>query len=122
MENTIFEEFENEESMEDDEVDLSQAEDIDVEKNFEQVRFNCTDTLKLYLQEIGQYSLLSKEDETLLLVNAIEYKEDIDLERAKKAEERARRRLESKSADVDIKRAKLALTRALVRNQVSFQK
>ena len=63
-----------------------------------------------------------KEDETLLLVNAIEYKEDIDLERAKKAEERARQRLESKSADVDIKRAKLALTRALVRNQVSFQK
>ncbi len=59
-----------------------------------------------------------KEDETLLLVNAIEYKEDIDIERAKKAEERARQRLENHDQDIDIKRAKAALNRALVRNQV----
>ena len=41
--------------------------------------------------------------------------EDIDVERAKKAEERARKRLEAKSADIDIARAELALKRALVR-------
>ena len=41
--------------------------------------------------------------------------EDIDIERAKKAEERARKRIESKSADIDIARAELALKRALVR-------
>lgn len=40
---------------------------------------------------------------------------DIDVERAKKAEERARKRLEAKSADIDIARAELALKRALVR-------
>ena len=48
-------------------------------------------------------------------VEVTEWPEDIDVERAKKAEERARKRLEAKSADIDIARAELALKRALVR-------
>ena len=54
-------------------------------------------------------------DETIILTDAAEWPEDIDVERAKKAEERARKRLEAKSADIDIARAELALKRALVR-------
>ena len=50
-----------------------------------------------------------------ILAEVAEWPEDIDVERAKKAEERARKRLEAKSADIDIARAELALKRALVR-------
>ena len=51
----------------------------------------------------------------IILAEVAEWPEDIDVERAKKAEERARKRLEAKSADIDIARAELALKRALVR-------
>ena len=44
--------------------------------------------------------------------------EEIDVERAKKAEETARKRLEAKNADIDIARAELALKRALVRKEL----
>ena len=50
-----------------------------------------------------------------ILAEVAEWPEDINVERAKKAEERARKRLETKSADIDIARAELALKRALVR-------
>ena len=50
-----------------------------------------------------------------ILAEVAEWPEDIDVQRAKKAEERARKRLEAKSADIDIARAELALKRALVR-------
>ena len=50
-----------------------------------------------------------------ILAEVAEWPEDIDVERAKKSEERARKRLETKSADIDIARAELALKRALVR-------
>ena len=51
-----------------------------------------------------------------LLVNAIEAKEDIDLARAKAAQERALARLAIKeSDDNDYKRASLALKRAIAR-------
>ena len=43
-----------------------------------------------------------------ILAEVAEWPEDIDVERAKKAEERARKRLEAKSADIDIARAELA--------------
>ena len=39
-----------------------------------------------------------------ILAEVAEWPEDIDVERAKKAEERARKRLEAKSADIDIAR------------------
>ena len=51
-----------------------------------------------------------------LLVNAIEAKEDIDLARAKAAQDRALSRLNtSKDDDIDYKRASLALKRAIAR-------
>ena len=53
-----------------------------------------------------------------ILAEVAEWPEDIDIERAKKAEERARKRLEGKNADIDIARAELALKRALVRKKV----
>jgi len=53
-----------------------------------------------------------------ILAEVAEWPEDIDIERAKKAEERARKRLEGKKADIDIARAELALKRALVRKKL----
>ncbi len=60
-----------------------------------------------------------QEDKTLILANAVEFKEQIDVERAKKAEERARRRLEMADNNIDVKRAELALKRALNRQNVA---
>ena len=57
-----------------------------------------------------------------LLVNNIEKLEDIDLERALKAKERALQRLQSKDPNIDIKRAQLALNKSLARiNTVNYQ-
>lgn len=57
------------------------------------------------------------EDETTLIVNAIESPEEIDLRRAEEAKERAEKRL-LKKTDVDLKRAEVALKRALTRISV----
>lgn len=55
------------------------------------------------------------KDGVTLIVNAIEREDEIDLERAKRAKERAENRLKSKDDNVDVKRAQLALYRALCR-------
>ena len=47
-----------------------------------------------------------------------EWPEEIDLERARKAEDRARERLNRKDADLDVARAELALKRALARQDI----
>jgi len=57
-------------------------------------------------------------DEIDLLINSIEGKEDIDLERAQKSAERAKSRLEKKDADTSIRRAEVSLQRALNRIDV----
>ena len=57
-------------------------------------------------------------DKVTLLAEIAEWPDEIDLERAKRAEERARERLNKKSADLDVTRAELALKRALVRQDV----
>ena len=56
-----------------------------------------------------------QKEETLILANSIEFKEDIDLDRAKECEKRARERLEKKDSTLDIKRAEIALRKALNR-------
>lgn len=62
---------------------------------------------------------VEKEKVTLIL-NSIERKDEIDLERAKQAKERALNRLENKDDDaVDIARAQAALARAIIRIDVS---
>ncbi|WP_461206702.1 ATP synthase F1 subunit epsilon [Clostridium sp. DL1XJH146] len=60
--------------------------------------------------------LLKVDRETvLMLYEACEYPEDIDLERAERAKERAQKRLASKDEKVDIGRARNALLRSLIR-------
>ncbi len=56
-----------------------------------------------------------QKDKTLLLAEALERPEEIDIERAKKAKERAEALLASKNVDIDIERAQAALMRAINR-------
>jgi F-type H+-transporting ATPase subunit epsilon len=51
----------------------------------------------------------------IVITEAIEWIEEIDIERARKARERAEQRLQTKADDVDIDRAKAALMKALNR-------
>lgn len=53
-----------------------------------------------------------------VLVDAIEGKEEIDLERARRSAERAKKRLERKDANTSIRRAEVSLQRALNRINV----
>ncbi len=57
-------------------------------------------------------------DKVTLLAEIAEWPDEIDLDRAKRAEERARERLSKRSADLDVTRAELALKKALVRQDV----
>ena len=59
------------------------------------------------------------KEKVCLVCNAIESKKEIDKNRAKAAKERAEKRLKDKDPDLDIKRAELALQRALVRLELS---
>lgn len=55
------------------------------------------------------------DDRVLVLADAAELAQDIDVMRARAARERALRRLRSRSADVDEARARAALERAVAR-------
>ena len=54
------------------------------------------------------------KNELIFCCDAAEWPEDINIDRAKEAKERAEKRLKS-DKDIDVKRAKLALARALAR-------
>ena len=57
-----------------------------------------------------------KDNKVSLIVNAVEAKEDIDVDRARAAKGRAEERLNKKEdVNIDVKRAELALRRALTR-------
>ncbi len=56
-------------------------------------------------------------DTITILAESAERAEEIDVERAKKAKERAEKRLQQQKEDIDFARAKAALQRALVRLQ-----
>lgn len=56
-----------------------------------------------------------QKDKVTIIANAIESKADIDLKRAQDAKKRAEERLNSKDPNIDVKRAELALIRALTR-------
>ncbi len=60
-------------------------------------------------------------NKVLLLVESFENNEDIDVERAKQAKERAQKRLkkESDEENIDIMRAEIALKRAINRLKIS---
>lgn len=69
----------------------------------------------------GGGMLYFADNKATILVDSIESKEEIDLERAMSAKQRAEERISGKSKEdnLDLKRASIALTRALNRIEVS---
>lgn len=59
------------------------------------------------------------QDKVTILAEVIEWPEEIDVERAEGAMERAKARLEAKEAGTDMARAEIALLRATTRIQAS---
>lgn len=59
------------------------------------------------------------KDRVTILAEIAEWLEEIDVERARKAEERAKHRLEEKDPGTDMRRAEAALHRALARLELS---
>lgn len=58
------------------------------------------------------------QDKVVIMAEIVEWPEEIDLERAEDAKERAEERLRSKTPETDILRAETALQRALARIHV----
>lgn len=58
-------------------------------------------------------------DKVVILADSAERGDEIDVERARAAKERAEQRLNSKSADIDVVRAELALSRSIARLKAS---
>lgn len=75
------------------------------------------DGKKTYFAVAGGFVHVN-ENETTLIANAIESQEEIDLNRAEKAKQRAEERLKNKNSDTDVLRAEIALRRALTRIHV----
>ncbi|MDI6711427.1 MAG: F0F1 ATP synthase subunit epsilon [Thermoanaerobacterales bacterium] len=77
----------------------------------------------LRVQKEGKWTKLAvsggfmevKDSNAVILANAAELAEEIDVARAQRAKERAEQRLASKSPEIDIARAEAALARALAR-------
>ena len=62
---------------------------------------------------------IKKDHSVTLLVESIESQDEIDVDRALKAKERAEERLQLRDEEIDIVRAKASLARALNRIEVS---
>ncbi len=60
-----------------------------------------------------------KEGEVVLMVSAAEEAEEIDVDRARRALQRAEQRLAAREGEVDLSRAELALARAMNRLKVA---
>jgi len=63
--------------------------------------------------------LMTDGKKVILLADAVERPEEIDISRAQAAKERAEKRLVERTPDIDIDRARLALLRALNRLKVA---
>lgn len=70
---------------------------------------------------LGGFAEISAEGMSIL-TDAAEWSNEIDIVRAKEAKERAEARLKNTQANIDIKRAELALKRALVRLDLGNEK
>ena len=68
---------------------------------------------------IGAGLLVVQKDRTTVLARSAERPGEIDVDRARRAKERAEQRLEQPTADIDMARAQAALQRALARLQVA---
>ena len=79
------------------------------------VEESCNIIKTVFNKEPTTWAISIKDNKVTLIVNAVEAKEDINIERAKAAKARAEERLTSKDINIDVKRAELALRRALTR-------
>ncbi|MGQ9643059.1 MAG: F0F1 ATP synthase subunit epsilon [Ignavibacterium sp.] len=80
------------------------------------IRVDLKDKPKYFATAGGTIEVLNNK--VLVLADSIESTDEIDLERALKAKERAEKRLSEKRPDIDILRAQAALARALNRIKV----
>ncbi|MFT9496653.1 F0F1 ATP synthase subunit epsilon [Anaerosolibacter sp.] len=81
---------------------------IKIKKNGEQLEAACA----------GGFVQV-RQDKTTIITDSAEWPEEIDVERAKKAAERAEERLKMKSSELDMVRAQAALERAINRLRVA---
>lgn len=63
--------------------------------------------------------LTVEETKSIIITDSAEWADEIDVERAKKAADRAARRIEEKHDEIDVLRAKVSLDRAINRIRVS---
>lgn len=68
---------------------------------------------------IGGGILEVSRDKTVLLADTAELSDEIDINRAEQAKQRAETRLEKKPDDINVKRAQIALQKALTRIEVA---
>jgi F-type H+-transporting ATPase subunit epsilon len=68
---------------------------------------------------VGSGFLVVQKERTTVLTRSAERPEEIDVERARRAKERAEQRLQQKSAAFEIARAEASLQRALARLKVA---
>lgn len=59
------------------------------------------------------------DNKITMLAETIEYSDDIDIQRAEEAKQRATRRIDTKDAETDIERARIALFKAINRLKVA---
>ncbi|MHB9097197.1 MAG: F0F1 ATP synthase subunit epsilon [Syntrophales bacterium] len=85
--------------------------------DFGELSFIRDHTKTRYAVHTGYAEVTSSK--VTVLVERAERADQIDLERAKRARERAEERLKLPKADVDIERARLALLRAITRMNVA---
>mgnify|MGYP000009410390 FL=1 len=67
---------------------------------------------------VGNGFIYVNDNETKLIVDSIESKEEIDLNRAKEAKKRAEERIKNSSESTDLQRAEIALKKAINRIRV----
>jgi F-type H+-transporting ATPase subunit epsilon len=72
-----------------------------------------------HLYAVSGGVLFYKDNEATLLADAFESEDEIDLDRALAAKERAEKRLDSQDPNIDDKRAKIALLKAI--NRISLK-
>lgn len=80
------------------------------------IRVDLKDKPKYFATAGGTIEVLNNK--VLVLADSIESTDEIDIDRALKAKERAEKRLSEKRPDIDVERAQAALARALNRIKV----
>ena len=82
------------------------------------LRMRMPDSKNIYLA-IGTGFLVVQKERVTVLTRSAERPEDIDRDRALRAKDRAEKRLQGRTPDIDVPRAQSALHRALARLKVA---